>query len=358
MKPGELLTDHFRLTPVQKTALKRLGVLTIEDLLRHFPSRYERAGSSSRISSLTPGAKVTLFGTLSKLKAKKLWKSRRTATTGVLDDSSGKVSLMWFNQPYIASYYPDGSLVKLSGTVGGTTEKPYIANPEVEIVPTGSAVPGLFAATETDESKVSVFPIYPESRGITSLWFYHAVKRMFESGMHLSLSDPLPGDVRTKYNLPELGQALLYIHTPEKETHAEAARKRFAFEEIFTLQIVRAQEKARNKALPAFQVQNAGSQVDKFLAASPFPPTRAQRRAIQDIIADFEKPHPMARLLEGDVGAGKTLVAAATSYAVVTSRPPGRTSRQKYSRSNISNHLSSTSNISRSMSPLLPDQAA
>lgn len=328
MQTEDHISDHFRLTPVQKTALKRLGISTIEELLRHFPARYERAGASGSVSALTPGSKVTLFGTLSKLKAKKLWKSRRTATTGIFEDSSGRVSLMWFNQPYIASYYPDGSYVKLSGTVGGTNEKPYIANPEVELVPAGAVGSGLFVADSEASAKnqTSVFPVYPESRGITSLWFYHAMKRIFESGVHTTLPDPLPGSIRAKYKLPDLAQSLLYIHAPEKETHAEAARKRFAFEEIFTLQTMRAQERARNQEMRSFEVQDAGVQVDRFLSASPFPPTNAQRRAIQDMVADFEKPHPMARLLEGDVGAGKTLVAAAVSYSVVTSRPPGRKS--------------------------------
>ncbi|HEY4524988.1 MAG TPA: ATP-dependent DNA helicase RecG [Candidatus Paceibacterota bacterium] len=322
MQPSDALDAHFRLTSVQTTALKKLGVTDIKSLLRHFPSRYERAGASARASALVSGQKVTLIGSVSKLKAKRLWKSRRTATVGKFEDSSGVVQLMWFNQPYIASYIPEGAAVKLTGTVGGSASKPYIANPEVEILPPGAVSDGLFEGQDSG----ALFPVYPESRGITSLWFYHALKKVFEAEAHKMVPDPIPDDVRARYHLPDIASALHYIHVPEKEAHAEAARKRFAFEEIFALQIARAQERAENDTQAAFPILDAEEHVRRFLETLPITPTSAQVRAINDIIGDFGKGTPMARLLEGDVGAGKTLVAAATSYAVVHSRPPERTS--------------------------------
>src|SRR6185503_20614625 len=108
MAPEDPISKHFRLTPRQLSALKRLGIVTLNDLLRHFPTRYESGGASVRVSGLSPGAKVTLFGTLTGLKAKKLWKSRRNATEGWFSDASGRVKVLWFNQPYIASYHPEG----------------------------------------------------------------------------------------------------------------------------------------------------------------------------------------------------------------------------------------------------------
>src|SRR3989344_2335174 len=277
MKPTDSLTAHFRLTPVQIAALRRLGVLSVEDLLRHFPSRYERAGASARTTELVPGTKVTLFGTLTKLKAKKLWKSRRTATTGTFEDGSGKVNVMWFNQPYIASYVPEGSHVKMTGTVGGTTERPYIANPEVELVLPGTIAEGLFDP-ETEKGDVTIFPVYPESRGITSLWFFHALKRVFEDGVHIRLNDPIPDTVREKYHLPDSATALHYIHAPEKEAHAEAARKRFAFEEIFVLQVARARDRALNDTLSSFPIANALAQAKKFLDSTDLVPTWAREK--------------------------------------------------------------------------------
>lgn len=323
MLPSDPLKAHFRLTSVQLSALKKLGIVSVYDLLYHFPSRYERAGASSNVRELLPGAKVTLLGTLTKLKAKKLWKSRRTATTGAFEDSSGKVAVMWFNQPYIASYYPEGSTVKLTGAVAGTAEKPYLANPQVELVPAGAISDGMFAV---GEERPGIFPIYPESRGITSLWFYHALQRVFDEGAVANMEDPIPAGIRERYHLPDIATALPFIHRPEKEAHAEAARKRFAFEEIFTLQTSRALERSQNDTQASFPVPDASAAAGRFLSNVPYPPTGAQSRAISEILADFGKSHPMARLLEGDVGAGKTLVAAASAYAVVSSRPPARQS--------------------------------
>src|SRR3989338_6664312 len=159
MKPGDPIERHFRLTSIQKAALRKLGLATIEDLLYHFPARYERAGSEESTAHLIPGSKVTLIGTLSKLKARKLWKSRRNITEGWFEDSSGRVKVMWFNQPYMASYVPQTALVKVSGTVGGKEDRPYIANPEVEAIPAGAAIEGMFAG-DTEPKGASVFPLY------------------------------------------------------------------------------------------------------------------------------------------------------------------------------------------------------
>ena len=160
MKPGDPIERHFRLTSIQKAALRKLGLATIEDLLYHFPARYERAGSEESTAHLAPGSKVTLIGTLSKLKARKLWKSRRNVTEGWFEDSSGKVKVMWFNQPYMASYVPQSAVVKLSGTVGGSAERPYIANPEAEAVPAGFVPEGLFEKNKASIAS-SIFALYP-----------------------------------------------------------------------------------------------------------------------------------------------------------------------------------------------------
>jgi ATP-dependent DNA helicase RecG len=329
MNPSDPLAKHFRLDIAHVRALKKLGIIDIATLLYHFPSRYERGGATSRTDTLLSGQKVTLIGTLKQLKAKKLWKSRRTATVGVLEDAAGRVNLMWFNQPYIASYYPEGTVVKLTGVVGGSAGKPYIANPEVERVPAGSVAEGLFEPAEgagLPAQAGTLFPVYPESRGVTSLWLYHAIKKVLEAGAHHRAPEPIPDDIRARYHLPDVATALHYVHAPEKEAHAGAARKRFAFEEIFALQVARAKERAENNAEASFAIPDAGVHAARFLKEQPHTPTRAQRRAIDEIVGDFAQPHPMARLLEGDVGAGKTLVAAATAYAIVNSRPPGRAS--------------------------------
>lgn len=325
MHASDRIGDHFRLVSPQASALRRLGILTIRDLLYHFPSRYEKAGASASTGALVPGTKVSLIGMLSKLEAKRLWKSKRPATEGWFTDQSGRVKVMWFNQPYMAKMAPQNTLVKVTGTVSGSAERPYITNPEVVAVTGTEEIEGLFKEP-TDESNLAIFAVYPETRGITSRWFYHALKKIFETGVHREIQDPLPADILERYHLPELATSLVWMHAPEDDKHALAARKRFAFEEIFAIQVARARERAENAALEAFKVSDAEPLAEKFLKTLPFAATKAQKRAVDDILADFKKPHPMARLLEGDVGSGKTAVAAATAYAVVHSRPPKRTS--------------------------------
>lgn len=312
------------------SALRRLGIRTIRDLLYHFPSRFERAGASGTTRSLAPGAKVTLVGELGKLEAKKLWKSRRAATEGWFSDAHGKVKVMWFNQPYIAKMAPQGVPVKLSGTVGGSAERPYISNPEVVALPPGTVIEaGLFESPESRKREAGssqLFPIYPETRGITSKWFYHALKRIFSSRAHENIADPLPDDLRERYHLPDVATSLIYMHTPEDEKHTVAARKRFAFEEIFGIHVARARERSENLAQASFHLDDAPTCAERFIDATPFPPTGAQRKAVREMTTDMQKPYPSARLLEGDVGSGKTLVAAACAYAVVHAHPPGRNS--------------------------------
>lgn len=323
MSPGDEISRHFRLVPAQAAALRRLGLCTIRDLLYHFPSRYDEAGRGSRADALTPGAKVTLVGSLSKLKAKKLWKSRRAATEGWFEDGSGRVRVLWFNQPYIASYVKEGEVVRITGTVAGKPENPYLANPEIE---RGSfeLSGGLFAQDAGDVPPL--FPVYPETQGITSRWFYHALERVFAQKAHEKLTDPVPPEVRARLHLPELAASFVWIHMPEEKKHTEAARKRFAFEEIFALHVAKAQERFRNDESASFPIPDAQERGDAFLAGVDMTPTGAQRRAIAEIAADLSATHPMARLIEGDVGSGKTLIAAAAAYAAVTSRPKGRES--------------------------------
>ncbi len=326
MSPNDLVLKHFRLDAKHSSALRRLGIFTLRDLLYHFPARYEQAGSEGSVGSLVPGTKVTLIGKLSGLKAKRLWKSRRPATEGWFEDSSGRVKVMWFNQPYIKSYVQENTVIKLTGTVGGKADRPYISNPEIERSSFDESAQNLFAKEGADDGVPALFPVYPETVGVTSRWFYHALQRVFAAGVHKELQDPIPENIRKKLNLPDLASALVWLHVPEKLPHTESARKRFAFEEIFVIQTARALDRADNDSQKSFPVPDAAERAERFISALPMTPTGAQRRAVAEILSDFDKPHPMARLLEGDVGSGKTLVAAATAYSVVTSRPPERKS--------------------------------
>lgn len=330
MSPKDLMTQHFRLTPIQLGGFKKLGIGTIRDLLYHFPARYDVGGGESSVATLTAGTSVTVYGTIGKLETRRSWKRKIPVGEATITDASGSIKVMWFHQPYVVKKFSEGMFVKAVGTVSGNAGKPYLANPHVEVA--DPAEVGLFTPRKYG-SQTTVFPettdyfaVYPESRGVTSLWFRHAIEKLYSSGAFDTMVDPIPKDIIDRYHLPDLKSALLYIHKPGELKHAEAARKRFAFEEILAIQITRAMERALNDAQASFPIREGAGLAERFLTTIPFPPTKAQGRAIADIVADFGKTHPMARLLEGDVGSGKTLVAAATAYAVVNSRPPNRTS--------------------------------
>ena len=344
MHPEDLIEKHFtRLKPEQKRALHKLGIRTVRDLLYHFPARYESSGDVGTIAGISAGAEVTLYGTVRKPDIRKTWKSRRPVAEAWLHDASGKIKMMWFSQPYIAKTLHDGMVVKVSGKVAGAGAKIYLANPAIDKSPIApdAAVDSLFSRTnqgDTLQQGVTLissrgdssapasvlYPIYPESQGVSSLWLMHAVKKVFETHTHENIEDPIPQEILARYKLPPLSSALVFIHAPQKMPDATAARKRFAFEEVFALQIVMQQRRRlmlSEKALPV--AVNREALVD-FIQSFPFPATQAQMHAIDAIVADFQKTHPMLRLLEGDVGSGKTAVAAATAYLVATSVPKGR----------------------------------
>ncbi len=325
MLPDDLLTKHFRVNDLQLRGLRKLGIATVRDLLYHFPARYEEGGEEISIMAAVAGTPATIYGTINKLEIRRSWKRKIPVGEAVITDASGSIKVMWFHQPYLVKKFTNGMYVKAVGTISGKDGKVYLANPEVALADPTEA--GLFKSPDTPSTKPGTsFSVYPESRGITSLWFRHALERVFSAGILDALVDPIPSHILNRYHLPDLKSALVYIHTPDERAHAEAARKRFAFEEIFAIQIVRAQERAVNDTQASFPIQGGAALAEKFLDSIAFPPTNAQTRAIADILSDFGKPHPMARLLEGDVGSGKTLVAAASAYAVVNSRPPNRTS--------------------------------
>ncbi len=218
--------------------------------------------------------------------------------------------------------YKDGTYVKVAGKVTGSEGKLYIANPEVEPL---DALPvdrhdSIFKNTENLDD--TIYPVYRETKGVTSKWFYHTVLKCFEKGVLETLKDPLPEDMLARYKLPTLKTALVWIHSPKKAEHAESARKRFAFEEIFFIQTQRALDRAAVSAASTYTVRTEPAHLAAFTDRFPFALTAAQGKAIDTVLRDFSGTHAMSRLLEGDVGSGKTAVAATTAYAVATSRPP------------------------------------
>ena len=314
-----------RVNEEQLKALSRLQLFTIRDLLYHFPLRHIDAGKASAIEMASDGERTTLYGQVEKTGVKKSFRGHVPMGEATLADPSGKMKLVWFNQAYMAKMIAVGDFVRASGVVKKKNGVVTLINPEVEKIP---ALPGdigrsLFADGLSEED-MRFFPVYPESKGISSTWFYHKLQRILSSGILDECEDPIPDEILKRYNLPTLPTALVWIHSPRDEGHARSARKRFAFEEIFFIQLERQQSRMRYEQNPAFTIIPEKKGLADFIAQFGFPMTEAQDHAIEAIFRDFASLRPMLRLLEGDVGSGKTAVAATTTYATVTTRPTGQ----------------------------------
>ncbi len=313
-----------RIADTERRALAKLGVRTVSDLLYHFPARYSDTSALKNIRDVVAGETAAVYGNVTKLSLSKSFRTKITRATATITDETGAIQAVWFHQPYIAKMLSEGVAAKFSGRVTARKNgQLYIANPEYELVDKIKTVgSSLFKTTTTDEEPTVLFPIYPESRGITSRWLYHAVKKTLSSHAFLdSLIDPIPADILKKYNLPSLKTALVWIHLPHRQEDAAVARKRFAFEEIFFIQLGKQSERLDVLRQPAFVIKKTPADLADFTARFPFTETAAQKHAVAAILEDMSRGAPMSRLLEGDVGSGKTAVAAATAYAAVSTRP-------------------------------------
>jgi ATP-dependent DNA helicase RecG len=290
----------------RERALKKLGIETAEDLLYHFPRYYGDTAEVTSIADLVPGQKAVIFGEISGLKMKRAWKKKIPMAEAMVKDGTGSAKIVWFHQAYLAKMLTEGSYVRVEGKFSGKG----FSNPKIE------PAPDLFTQSKTH----SLYPIYPETRGITSNWLYHAIKKLMSKAVFDTLEDPIPESILKTYKLPNLKTSLIWIHTPKKIEHAEAARKRFAFEEIFFIQLEKQKKRREAKEKDAFVIDKKYKDVESFVKRFPFDATSAQKKAIEKILEDFHKGHPMSRLLEGDVGSGKTAVAATAAYAAIMSK--------------------------------------
>lgn len=360
------LSAFFSLKAEQKSALKNLGLESIRDFLYYFPKKYNESSEAVQIQSVlhadsnatkdsvegsaaagtSTGEKI-VFGQIKNLKTGKTFKSKLPMATATLVDDSGSVKLMWIRQPYIAKMIQEGSLVKIAGKPSEKNGSVTFINPRIESVgaipnhigqplfdqpdidiDADTGMPAVGTSSSAYKDAVSCTPTYAETKGITSLWFYHAFKKIAADPRFndpKQLPDPLPEDMRQRYSLPSLTTALVWIHAPQKESDAMVARKRFAFEEIFFIQLRAQIERAKSERERSFVIDDKKN-ADAFIERLGFQMTEGQLGAVNDILSDMKRGHPMSRLLEGDVGSGKTAVAATAAYAVVTERPKN----QKY----------------------------
>lgn len=311
------LESIIRIKPETRAALTRLNIHTLSDLLYHYPSRYADASSFLSIAGVSDGDQVTIRGTVKKIENKKSWKSKIALSEAVVEDVSGSITVVWFNQPYLAKMISVGQTVELTGKVSLYKEKPSLVNPstrEEKTLPIDSH-DSLFSK----EDGGVLTPLYPETKGISSEWFSHTIARALAELD--TIPDHIPESILKEYSLPGLKTAFIWIHTPKHHRDALVARKRFAFDEIFQINLARGQERTRLQKEQAYSINTKSVDIQNFISRFPFPLTGAQKKSIDHILEDLEKDTPMSRLLEGDVGSGKTAVAATAVYTTVMNRP-------------------------------------
>ncbi len=280
----------------QAQRLARLGVRTIRDLLFLFPRRYDDYSRLKTINRLEYGEEVTIIA--------KVWdagvkQSRKGVSVfkAVLSDGTGFIEATWFNQPYLAERIRQGSQIVVSGRVEEYLGRPCFTSPEweppqQELLHTGRLV-----------------PVYPLTEGIRSRWLRTVIKRTVDYWAP-RLPDHLPPSVREAHGLMDLGTAIRQVHFPDDHERLQAARRRLAFDELFVFQLGLFRQQYRWRSVPGRQLPISDEALQAFILSLPFPLTGAQQRALAQIVADMRSPYPMNRLLQGDVGSGKTVVAA------------------------------------------------
>jgi ATP-dependent DNA helicase RecG len=279
--------------------LHALHIETVRDLLWHFPFRYEDFSQLYRIADLEPGQQATVRGTVQEIDVRRTWQKRIIIIEATIADETGTIRAVWFNQPYIKNVLRPGKLANFSGkvSVSDSEHDLYLSHPTYELV----------GAHDTRHTGRLV-PIYPETRGLTSKGIRFLTQPILE---HLpEIPDWLPADVLTAEHLPDITTALRTVHFPAAIDDAIVAKKRFAFEDLFLLQLVNFEQKARLAAERAPEIPVDIALVKRMLAELPFALTHSQKQALWEVIQNIGKPRPMNRLLQGDVGSGKTVVAA------------------------------------------------
>jgi ATP-dependent DNA helicase RecG len=296
--------------PAYAKRLEKLGIKTIEDLLFHFPFRYDDFSLISPIARVQAGETVTIRGKVESVK-NEYTKNGKQIQRARVSDSSGHLNLTWFNQPYLAKTFKIGEEYFFSGKVNWFGRQKALVSPEYEAV-RAETLDGLPANIHTGR----LVPVYPETAGLSSKWIRSKIRASL-SRFQTEISEFLPTPLLKKESLIPEKEAILGIHFPTDGDLAGKARYRLAFDEMLLVQLSALlrkkawQQRSLRKKMVLDQVKIAA-----FISKLPFSLTAAQNRVIKEIFDDLTQEIPMNRLLEGDVGSGKTIVAAIAAYGV------------------------------------------
>jgi ATP-dependent DNA helicase RecG len=311
---GRMRTDSWLDEPLKrnvdaKTAgsLHKLGLETVRDLLWHFPRRYIDLGNLTPLTDLTIGEQVTFVGVVRKTS---LFTAKRTGTQiykVTVDDGAAQHDITFFNPRKLIHTLHEGTRAVFSCEVGEFNKKPQLTHPD--FFPLGTR-------DEAEEFARSPYPVYPLTKGLKNHTVVNAVRLFLD--VLPELPDPVPHDVRSRRGLLGLVPALRAIHRPREEDDWRRARRRFRFEEAFVLQVALARRRAADRLVTATPRRPVGGGLlEAFDAQLPFELTEGQRQVADEIAGDMARDWPMQRLLQGEVGSGKTVVALRAMLSVV-----------------------------------------
>lgn len=289
--------------PRHAAMLSRLGLSTLGDMLYNFPRRYDDYSALKPIRELFYGQQVTVIGTVTFTEARQTRGGKMHIFEAVINDGTGGLRLTFFNQPWLMNRIKEGEAISVSGKVEQYLGRLVMNSPDWEPV-------------EVDNLHTNrIVPIYPLTQNVTQKWLRKLMHQVVTYWAP-KLTDHLPEDVRAAADLPDLGTALLQVHWPTSQEKLQAARQRLAFDEIFFLQMGVLRQRRDWQSAPGRVFEVDDDWLAARLAALPFALTNAQQRAVDDIRRDLKSGQPMNRLLQGDVGSGKTIVAALAAAMV------------------------------------------
>jgi ATP-dependent DNA helicase RecG len=289
------------------------GIKTIGDLMRHYPRRYMVRGELSDISALHEGDETTILAQVYSASTRPMRGRKGSMLEVVVTDGTDKLSLTFFNQAWREKDLKVGRQGLFAGKVGVFNNKKQLSHPDYEMIPDGSDVD---SAVEGFAGKY--LPVYPASAKMPS-WKISQCAQLAIGSLE-EIEDFLPSSIREKHNYPSLHQALVQLHQPADLDHAELSRERLTFDEAFLLQSLLVMRRIELKKLNSTSRKRiSGGLLDAFDANLPFELTAGQVAVCKEIESDLSQPHPMHRLLQGEVGSGKTIVALRAMLAVVDS---------------------------------------
>lgn len=289
------VTELRGISQIYGRRLARLGVQTIRDLLYLFPRRHDDFSHLRKISELMYGEQVTVAGVIMSTHNRPT-KRGQTMTQTTISDGTGTIQASWFNQPYLEEQLKVGRKIVISGQVDEYLGRLTFSSPEWEplqneLLHTGRLV-----------------PVYPLSEGIQPRWMRRLLKATIDEWVG-KLADPLPSAQRSRLNLLDLVTAVRQMHFPDSADLLERARRRLCFDEFLLIQLGVLRQRREWAQLPGRPLAADGKLVGALISALPFTLTNAQQRCAQDILRDIQQNYAMSRLLQGDVGSGKTIVA-------------------------------------------------